>query len=70
MKEVIRRIRDSYLNSLTDDDFIDRPSYLGRETKNRDKNINRDMLQMMFPNDDIDSEDFEDGLDMEDFYRE
>lgn len=28
----------------------------------------REMLEMMFPNEDIESEDFEDGLDMEDMY--
>lgn len=33
---------------------------------NRSHDIKRDMLEMMFPNDDIDSEDFEDGLDFED----
>ena len=33
---------------------------------NRPHDIKRDMLEMMFPNDDIDSEDFEDGLDFED----
>ena len=30
--------------------------------------FNREMLEMMFPNEDIESEDFEDGLDMEDVY--
>lgn len=33
---------------------------------NRSHDLKRDMLEMMFPNDDIDSEDFEDGLDFED----
>ena len=33
---------------------------------NRSHDIKRDILEMMFPNDDIDSEDFEDGLDFED----
>lgn len=65
-KEVIKKIRDSYLDSLTDDDFIELPSHLGCGTKNRDRNFNHDMLQTMFPNDDVDSEDFEDGIDMED----
>lgn len=69
-KEVIKKIRDSYLDSLTDDDFIELPSYLGCGKKNRDSNFNHDMLQTMFPNDDIDSEDFEDGLDIEDFYKD
>lgn len=32
------------------------------------KDFNREMLEMMFPNEDIESEDFEDGLDMEDVY--
>lgn len=63
-KEVIKKIRDSYLASLTDDDFIELPSHLGCGTKNRDRNFNHDMLQTMFPNEDVDSEDFEDGLDM------
>lgn len=67
-KEVIKKIRDSYLGSLTDDDFIELPSHLGYGKKNRDRNFNHDMLQTMFPNDDVDSEDFEDGLDIEDFY--
>lgn len=66
-KEVIKKIRDSYLDSLTDDDFIELPSHLGCGTKNRDRNFNHDILQTMFPNEDVDSEDFEDGIDMEDF---
>ncbi len=33
---------------------------------NRAHDVKREMLEMMFPNDDIDSEDFEDGLDLED----
>lgn len=66
-KEVVRKIRDSYLESLTDDDFIDLPPYLGSGAKNHGNNFNCDMLQTMFPNDDVDSEDFEDGIDMEDF---
>lgn len=37
---------------------------------NRNRDFNHDMLQMMFPNDDADAEDFEDGLDMEDFSRD
>ena len=37
---------------------------------NRNRDFNHDMLQMMFPNDDVDAEDFEDGLDMEDFSRD
>lgn len=69
-KDVIRKILDSYFESLTDDDFIDPPSYIGGGTKNRKKNFNHEMLQMMFPNDDVDSEDFEDGFDMEDFSRD
>lgn len=28
----------------------------------------REIMQMMYPNEDIDSEDFEDGFDIEDFY--
>lgn len=35
---------------------------------NHARDFNREMLEMMFPNEDIDSEDFEDGLDMEDMY--
>lgn len=30
----------------------------------------REMMEMMYPNEDIDSEDFEDGFDLEDFYDE
>ncbi len=30
----------------------------------------REIMQMMYPNEDIDSEDFEDGFDLEDFYDE
>ena len=30
----------------------------------------RETLQMMYPDDDIDSEDFEDGFDIEDFYED
>lgn len=30
----------------------------------------REIMQMMYPNEDIDSEDFEDGFDVEDFYDE
>ena len=29
-----------------------------------------DMLKMMYPNDDVDDEDFEDGFDLEDFYED
>ena len=29
-----------------------------------------DMFQMMYPNDDVDDEDFEDGFDLEDFYED
>lgn len=29
-----------------------------------------DMLQMMYPDEDVDSEDFEDGFDLEDFYED
>ena len=39
-------------------------------TGNRSRDFNHDMLQMMYPYDDVDSEDFEDGIDMEDFYNE
>lgn len=28
----------------------------------------REMMKMMYPNEDIDSEDFEDGFDIEDYY--
>ena len=30
----------------------------------------REIMQMMYPNEDVDSEDFEDGFDIEDFYDE
>lgn len=30
----------------------------------------REMMNMMYPNDDVDSEDFEDGFDLEDFYED
>ena len=30
----------------------------------------QDILRMMYPNEDIDSEDFEDGFDLEDFYED
>lgn len=30
----------------------------------------REMMKMMYPNEDIDSEDFEDGFDLEDFYED
>ena len=37
---------------------------------NRARDFNREILHSMFPDDDVDSEDFEDGIDMEDFSRD
>lgn len=41
---------------------------IGGINHKRANDFNREMLGMMFPNEDIESEDFEDGLDMEDMY--
>lgn len=38
--------------------------------RNRARDVNREILQSLFPDDDVDSEDFEDGIDMEDLYRD
>lgn len=45
---------------------IDSYIALDRISNNSAHDFNREMLEIMFPNDDIDSEDFEDGLDLED----
>lgn len=38
--------------------------------RNKTRDFNQEMLQSMFPDDDVYSEDFEDGIDMEDFSRD
>lgn len=50
-----KEVYENYSDTATD-----------RFSNNRAHDVNREMLEMMFPDDDIDSEDFEDGLDIED----
>ena len=41
-----------------------------KSSSSRKRDLNREILQTMFPNDDIEADDFEDGFDMEDFYED
>ena len=52
----------AYKEAYENDSYI----ALDRIRNNPAHDFNREMLEIMFPNDDIESEDFEDGLDFED----
>lgn len=77
--EEFLRLKNEYIESGLDESTAKQRAY--KEVYENDSDItigginhkhandfNREMLGMMFPDEDIESEDFEDGLDMEDMY--
>lgn len=50
--------------------FDTQDDYTFERPMSKEEQLRREIMEMMYPNDDIDDEDFEDGFDLEDFYKD